>query len=211
MSHSHVKEESDPPSKRGRPRHFNRAEVLARAMEVFWVNGFQGSSIHELSQSMGLAPASLYAAFGSKEGLFEEAVALYLATEAEKSWQAFEQADRLRDGVRSLLIETVNLLTHTERPRGCLLVLGDKGMSPSPDNVREVMRKQRELKREQLAARLQRALTEAEIPPSTDVDALAASVFIFMSGLSIETADGASKARLLSAIGEFMSRWPAQD
>jgi hypothetical protein len=84
-------------------------------------------------------------------------------------------------------------------------------MSPSPDNVREVMRKQRESKREQLAARLQRALTEAEIPPSTDVDALAASVFIFMSGLSIETADGASKARLLSAIGEFMSRWPAQD
>jgi AcrR family transcriptional regulator len=211
MVHPESQKDTNPPAKRGRPRHFDREQVLAQAMHVFWVSGFQGSSIHELSQSMGLAPASLYAAFGSKEALFEEAVALYLATEAEKSWQAFEQAPRLREGVRALLVETVNVLTHTERPRGCLLVLGDKGMSPSPDSVRHVMRQQRDLKREQLLARLQRALTEGEIIDSTDVDALAASVFIFMSGLSIETADGAPETRLLSAISEFMSRWPTVD
>ena len=211
MANSSSEKDTKPPAKRGRPRHFDRGRVLAQAMQVFWLSGFQGSSIHELSQSMSLAPASLYAAFGSKEALFEEAVSLYLATEAEKPWQVFEQAPRIRDGVHSLLVETVNVLTHSGRPRGCLLVLGDKGMSPSPDSVRDVMRKQRDLKREQLLARLQRALAEGQITAATDVDALAASVFIFMSGLSIETADGAPKTRLLSAIGEFMSQWPAAD
>lgn len=195
-------------AKRGRPRKFDRDRVLREAMEVFWLSGFQGSSINDLSRAMGLAAPSLYAAFGSKEELFREAVVLYLETESDTAWQALEQAPRLRDAIGSLLVETVRLFARADSPRGCLLVLGDKGMSPLSASVRQELQARRDAKRQQLLVRLRRALDEGELPPNTDVEALAASVFIFMSGLSIETADRISEARLLKAIDDFMARWP---
>lgn len=196
------------PARRGRPRTFDRDQVLRQAMELFWLNGFQGSSINELSQATGLAAPSLYAAFGSKEALFGEAVALYLAREADTAWQALDQAPRLADAIRSLLADTVRLFARAGSPRGCLLVLGDKGLAPPSASVRQALQAQRDARRQRLSARLRRALDDGELAADTDVDALAAAVFIFMSGLSIETADGISEARLLEAIDEFMARWP---
>jgi AcrR family transcriptional regulator len=54
---------------------FDRGDVVRRAMEVFWRSGYEGASMKLLGEAMGLAPGSIYAAFGSKEGLFHEALA----------------------------------------------------------------------------------------------------------------------------------------
>lgn len=62
---------------RGAPPSFTREAVVERAMEVFWREGFHGASIAQLGAAMGLRPGSIYAAFGSKEGLFREALAAY--------------------------------------------------------------------------------------------------------------------------------------
>src|SRR5258706_15799806 len=67
------------PKPRGRPRSFDRDTALERAMEVFWRFGFEGASLHDLTEAMGINPPSLYAAFGDKEGLFLEAVERYQA------------------------------------------------------------------------------------------------------------------------------------
>jgi len=195
---------------RGRPREFNREEALRQAMELFWVGGFQGTSISDLSKATGLSAPRLYAAFDSKEELFREAIALYVTTEAGGSWQALEDASCAKLAVRALLVETVKLLTHKESPRGCLLVLGDKGIAPVLDSVRAELRFQRNLKRVELTTRIRRAIDLGEISCTTDAEALAASVFIFMSGLSIETADGASDEQLFAAIDDFMARWPIE-
>jgi len=60
-------------SERGRPRSFDRAAALRRAMEVFWAKGYEGASLSDLTAAMGINSPSLYAAFGSKEALFLEA------------------------------------------------------------------------------------------------------------------------------------------
>ena len=64
-------------AERGRPRNFDRAQALQKAMEVFWSKGYEGASLTDLTEAMGINSPSLYGAFGSKEGLFREAVELY--------------------------------------------------------------------------------------------------------------------------------------
>ena len=65
-------------AQQGRPRTFVEEEVLDAAMQVFWRHGYEASSIAQLRAATGLSSASLYGAFGSKEGLFERAIEHYI-------------------------------------------------------------------------------------------------------------------------------------
>jgi len=62
----------------GRPRSYDRDDVLERAMDLFWKKGFEGAHLQELVEVTGLNRFSLYNEFGGKEGLFHEALARYL-------------------------------------------------------------------------------------------------------------------------------------
>ena len=64
---------------RGRPREFDRDEVLERAMNLFWSRGCEATSGSDLTQAMGITPPSLYGTFGDKKRLFLEAVDRYRA------------------------------------------------------------------------------------------------------------------------------------
>src|SRR5919106_1320568 len=77
---------------RGRPRSFDKDAALGRAMEVFWVKGYEGSSMSDLTAAMGIASPSLYAAFGSKEELFRQALKHYSDTEGRHIWHGVESA-----------------------------------------------------------------------------------------------------------------------
>ena len=58
----------------GRPREFNAEAALDQAMEVFWRHGYEGATIAQLTEAMGINPPSLYACFGNKEGLLKAAL-----------------------------------------------------------------------------------------------------------------------------------------
>src|SRR3981189_1908276 len=62
---------------RGRPREFCVDEALAKALRVFWSKGYEGASLSDLTEAMGITRPSLYAAFGNKEALFRKALDLY--------------------------------------------------------------------------------------------------------------------------------------
>ncbi len=108
---------------RGRPRAFDRDTALQRAMDVFWVRGYEGASLAALTEAMEIRPPSLYAAFGSKEGLFREALAHYLGQHGRYRRDVLDGAPSAREGVAELLRETVARFCSDEFPRGCLVVL----------------------------------------------------------------------------------------
>ncbi|MFP5296803.1 MAG: TetR/AcrR family transcriptional regulator, partial [Alphaproteobacteria bacterium] len=90
----------------GRPRSFDRDQALTRAMEVFWAKGYADASMAELTAAMGVSAPSLYAAFGSKEQLFREAVELYQRTQGADAWRCLDGDMPVRDAVEALLLAT---------------------------------------------------------------------------------------------------------
>ena len=98
-------------AERGRPRSFDRAAALRRAMEVFWAKGYDGASLSDLTAAMRINSPSLYAAFGSKESLFREALALYSATEGTEIWTALPDAPTAREAIERFLRATAEAFT----------------------------------------------------------------------------------------------------
>ncbi|WP_262338598.1 TetR/AcrR family transcriptional regulator, partial [Bordetella pertussis] len=91
-------------AERGRPRSFERTEALRQAMEVFWSKGYEGASLADLTSAMGINAPSLYAAFGSKEALFREAVQRYADTEGARTRRALLEAPDARAAIEGMLL-----------------------------------------------------------------------------------------------------------
>lgn len=107
----------------GRPRSFDTDKALDEAMEVFWRHGYDGASLAMLTKAMGIKPPSLYAAFGSKEGLLKAALDRYAQRRSEhmRFVLAGETAHDVAERFLSSIAES-----HTDpaNPPGCLLVQG---------------------------------------------------------------------------------------
>ena len=191
-------------TERGRPRGFDRAEALHRAMEVFWEHGYDGTSIGELTAAMGIRPPSLYAAFGSKEALFREAVALYEEQEGEPTLRAMCDAPTAAAGFQALLRANVLAYTDPDKPTGCMIVLAATTYTPSTAGIRDFLAEQRRTATAAVRDRLARGQADGDVPPGADIDALAAYVSAVQFGMSLQARDGASREELSAVVDRAM-------
>lgn len=191
---------------RGRPRAFDRDAALRKAMHVFWKHGFEGTSMMHLVEAMGIVSPSIYAAFGSKEDLFREAVALYVRSDGGSTRRALtEQAD-IRVAVRTMLHESIKTFGAFDEPRGCLIVLGVQHLGNTTEPVRAFLRSQRQQIRDQLSARFRQALEDGELATNADPETLTTCFMAFLNGVSIEAVDGVDEPALLKAADILLER-----
>lgn len=192
---------------RGRPRRFDRQEALRRAMHVFWSKGYDNASLTDLTTAMGINPPSLYAAFGSKEELFKEAVDFYARTEGGAIWDHVAAAPTARQAVELMLRASADAFTRGPKPRGCMIVLAAPQMEGSNEAVSDALKSRRAENVRVLMERLQRAVEEGELPPHTDWRALASYFATVQHGMSIAARDGASRDTLLAVADCAMAAW----
>lgn len=185
------------PRGRGRPRAFDRSSALAKATRLFWQKGYEATSISDLTEAMGIGSPSLYAAFGSKEALYAEALGYYQDNYDELFWRRFSSAGTVREAIEALLLDSAAVLTgcRVDIPLGCMVALSAVG-SEGHSELGELVRTAREATLDLLKTRLSRGVEEGEIPASTDVHALARFVQTVRSGMSVLARDGASRAEL---------------
>ncbi|MBD3897300.1 TetR/AcrR family transcriptional regulator [Halomonas sp. ML-15] len=196
-------------AQRGRPRGFDREDALRRAMEVFWVQGYDNASLADLTRAMGINAPSLYATFGSKEALFQEAVALYVRTEGSGIWEQVDTAATARAAIEQVLRTTAEAFTRGATPRGCMIVLAAPQMQGANAQVCDALKAHRQANGCLLERRLTRAVEEGELPASTDCRALASYIVTLQHGMSIQARDGASRETLLAIADCAMAGWEA--
>jgi len=194
-------------SRRGRPREFDREQALDKALRLFWCKGFDNTSIAELTQSLAINPPSLYAAFGSKEKLFEEALARYISSYGSGIWNHLEAEGSARDAIERLLLATADAYSREALPRGCMIVLSAPQPEAGNEKVGEALRNLRLENQTRLEARLQRAVREGELPASIDTAAMARFFACVQHGLSIQARDGAPREALRSVAAGALAAW----
>ncbi len=172
----------------GRPRGFDREEALAAAMELFWSHGYEGVSLSELTAAMGVAPQSLYAAFGSKAALYREALDRYAAGPAGLDLAQLDQATSLADAVEVLLVAAVAAVTASGR--ACMITSGMLACGRAHAALAEELAERRRAFRTALEGKLLRWAAPSEAA------ALARYLVAIMQGLSAQARDGASPLEL---------------
>lgn len=102
---------------RGRPRSFDRDAALDKAMLAFWENGYEATSIADLTRALGIGAPSLYAAFGDKRKLFDEVVVVYGGRYADFAGVALAEEPTARAAIGRILREAAEIYTDPAHPR----------------------------------------------------------------------------------------------
>lgn len=188
----------------GRPREFDRAQVLEQIQHVFWERGFETTSMTDLVSATGLASARLYAAYGSKETLFREAIERYEQEEGGFAERALAEEPTAHRAIERTLREAVDVYTR-HGARGCMVVSSAANCSPANHEVRQWLTEHRRRRTASLVERLRDAVAMGELPDGTDVQALGDMYAAVLHGISVQARDGISRERLLALIEPAMT------
>ncbi|CAI0799538.1 Bacterial regulatory proteins, tetR family [Serratia quinivorans] len=184
----------------GRPREFDREQALLKARDLFWRQGYEGTSMSDLVAELGIASARIYKAFGSKELLFREAIASYENHEGGFADRAFSEENDVRVAIKRLLDDAVALYSRTDLPQGCMVVSSAASVSDESSGIKDWLAEHRLQRTQGMIDRLRTAVATGELPPETDADALGDYFAAFLHGLSVQARDGVSRARLEAAV-----------
>ena len=168
------------------PRTFDRDQAVDIAMRLFRSRGYEGVSIADLTSAIGIAPPSLYAAFGSKADLYREALDLYAGLPG--ALDGLEGAETLEQAVRGLLEAAIRAVTADER--GCMISTGVIEAALEQRELAAELRQRRRMLRDRIAERLTRWLD------APDAERLAAYLSAVQQGLSVQARDGATPEEL---------------
>jgi AcrR family transcriptional regulator len=194
-------------SERGRPRAFDRDVALRRAMELFWRQGFESTSMTDLTTTMGIASPSIYACFGSKEQLFRQAVELYAATEGLGPRLALQQTPGTRAAILAMLSANADRFADPATPPGCMVVLASVSGSGKNPDLQAFLAERRQEMHTAILERLRRGAAHGDLPPTADAAALATYYMTVLQGMALAARDGATHADLTVVITCAMAAW----
>jgi AcrR family transcriptional regulator len=190
----------------GRPREFDTDTALDLALHVFWRKGYEGASMTDLTEAMGITKPSLYAAFGNKEDLFRKALDRYVDGPGGYFRTGLEKVTA-REAVEHILYESVEAVTDPKNP-GCLAVQGALCCGDAAETIKQELMARRSKSEDDLRLRFTRALAEGDLPADADAGDLARYVSAILQGMAVQAAGGAPREQLRKLADMAMRSWP---
>lgn len=196
----------------GRPRTFDRELALEQAMQLFWEQGYESTSLSQLKARMGagISAPSFYAAFGSKEALFHEAVQRYLASHGQVTECLWDDELAPREAIERALRRSIRMQCEAGHPKGCMVSLGVMS-APSAEyaGVARPLADSRERTRAGLRHCVERGIRIDELAADTDAWVMATVFDSFLLGVSIQARDGVPCAQIEGALSQVLQVWDA--
>ncbi|RMS83085.1 TetR/AcrR family transcriptional regulator [Pseudomonas savastanoi] len=194
----------------GRPRTFDRDVAINQALHLFWEHGYDATSLSQLKANIGggITAPSFYAAFGSKQALFNEVMERYLNTHGRVTDSLFDNTLPPKEAIELTLRRSAKMQCEPDHPKGCLVALGL--MSACTEESKAIsapLAKARSLNRAGIVACIHRAVAAGELPATVIPETLAAAFDSFLLGLSTLARDGVPYATLDAAVTQMMGLW----
>jgi AcrR family transcriptional regulator len=182
-------------AKPGRPTGFDKDAALDAAMRLFWERGYEGTSMADLSEAMGIHPSSIYAAFGDKQALFALAAQRYADFPAQYMVRALEQPT-LQGFIVAAFDNTVEFLGSKQHPASCFSLTGAISCGIDTEPAKVLMKKMRLQNEAAIKARLLKARKAGEFPREENIDDYTRYLSSLLSGLAVQAANGSTRAEL---------------
>lgn len=194
---------------RGRPSAFDYEETLKKALKVFWTRGYEGASMAELSETMGINRPSIYAAYGNKEELFSKALAKYMSESVAYASEAMQET-QAKKVAEKFLTQSAEFLTNEQNPRGCMIAIGTLFSGEDSEQVQREVSAYRQGYENALRARFDLAKSQNDLPKNTNTATLAKYIATVHQGMSVQATSGANKEELLAVVQLALNSWPAE-
>lgn len=193
----------------GRPREFDTEKALDKALDVFWRHGYEGASISELTQAMGISPPSLYAAFGNKEKLFRSALDRY-AEVRQGLWAELMKEPTAQAMMEKLFARVIDFYAAEGNPNCCMLVKGTMTTGDCGQMIADHMSAKRAESEAMLVNRFIKAKAEGELPDDIEPRDLAGYYMTVLDGMSVRATSGAKREELHKVAALAMRGWPGK-
>lgn len=194
----------------GRPRRFDRDQAVQQALHLFWQHGYQSTSLAQLKAQIGggITAPSFYAAFGSKEALFNETVSCYLNSYGRVNDALWDDSLPPREAIEISLRRSVKMQCEDHHPKGCMVALAV--MSGSSDEHAAVLKPLTDSRQRTLngfSHCIQRGIASGELRKQIDPAVIATLFDSFLLGVSTLARDGVDYPALDNAVTVLMTVW----
>ncbi len=195
------------PAPKGRPRGFCVDQALGKALAVFWAKGYDGASMADLTEAMGLTKPSVYAAFGNKEALFHKALDLYEAEKLAYTRVALEQPTA-RAVAEYFMRGAIEAQLSTGDPKGCLGVISTTACGAEAESIKADMIARRASSQAALVERFRQAQRDGDLPDHVDPENLTLYLYAVLQGMAVQSGSGATRAELERVVDTSLMMWP---
>lgn len=193
---------------RGRPREFCVDHALAQALRVFWTKGYEGASLTDLTDAMGITRPSLYAAFGNKESLFRKALDLYEREKMAYIGQGLAEPTA-RKVAETMLRGALENVAGEGEPHGCMRVIASVACGPAAQSLHDEIVQRTDIFKQMMVDRFDRAKAEGDLPAHIDTLGLTGVLVAWLQGISIQSNQGISRNDLERLIDTALALWPS--
>ncbi len=194
---------------KGRPREFCVDAALAAALRVFWTKGYEGTSMNDLTEAMGITKPSLYAAFGNKEALFNKALDLYEREKADYMRAALD-APTARGVAERLMYGALDMHCCPDNPGGCLGVIASVACGSEAECIRDAVLARGAAAKRAMLDRFEQAKADGDLPPDVEPEGLAALLTAINQGMAVQAGAGATRAELERLVETSLKLWPGR-
>ena len=188
-----------------RTKQFDERQALVSAMLVFWEKGYEGTSIQDLEQAMGLNRTSIYNAFGNKRTIFNRVMVCYKESVMSALFADLDGAPNIREGIRRMLNGALDIHFDEDNPGGCLVVLSLLESGQHDEQSQASMQQTIQDLKRALQTRLSKAKKSGELSKDLDAGSTATTIATTMAGMMVMGKANFTKASLKKTVNQVVS------